>query len=448
MKRNLRFPEKLYSDVRIEESNSLWYTIQNDDVTGDSDTSEVGAIIRVFDGRLWYTTSTNDLNSIQAELDALARLATPNPDIYNHPEIRNLEVNKDSKLIFAGENDTRKVGRDMVKALAEEYVAACVDRSVTEINAWGVSVSTSHSVYSFYSSKGAEIERDMQEAFLIFSFAITVNGITTYAGKPYITLSFDELRGHQAEILAERDKYLDYAHNAVDIEPGDYTCVLSPITTAMFTHESFGHKSEADFMLNDRTLRAEWVMGKKVGNDIVSICDDGNLVRHGYVPYDDEGTAAKETWLIRNGVLTGRLHNAKSAAALEEELTGNARAQDYKNFPVVRMTNTYMAAGTTRVEDMIREIKDGIFVANVTSGTGQAMFTMRPSLCYRIREGRICEPVRVNVINGNVFQTLFDIDAVGDDFEIFDTFTCGKNGQSAIVSAGGPTIRVKRLTIN
>lgn len=448
MKLSLKFPENLYSDVRVEEAYSLSYVIENDDVSNDSDRSESGAMIRVFDGKLWYTTSTNDLDAIQKELDSLAKLATPNPDIYNHPEVRNLEVNVDSVLLFSGDNDVRKVDHDTVKALAEEYVKDCVDRSLSEINYWEIFVGLTHNTYSFCSSKGAAIERDIQEAKLFAADGITVNGVTTYAIKAYVKQSFDELRGHKDEILENREKYLDYARNAVDVEPGDYTCVLSPVTTAMFTHESFGHKSESDFMLNDQTLRDEWIMGKKVGNDIVSICDDGTLVHHGFVPYDDEGTKAKATWLIKNGILTGRLHNAKSAATLGEELTGNARAQDYSNFPVVRMTNTYMEPGTTKVEDMIAGIEDGIYVWNVSSGGGQAMFTMRPTVCYRIRNGRICEPVRVNVINGNVFRTLFDIDAVGDDFEIFDTYTCGKNGQSAIVSAGGPTIRVKQLTVN
>ena len=75
-------------------------------------------------------------------------------------------------------------------------------------------------------------------------------------------------------------------------------------------------------------------------------------------------------------------------------------------------------------------------------------FTMQPNLCYRIRGGKLCEPVRANVITGNVFRTLFDIDAVGSDFTLFNTYTCGKNGQSVPVSAGGPTIRVKKLTVN
>ena len=94
----------------------------------------------------------------------------------------------------------------------------------------------------------------------------------------------------------------------------------------MFAHESFGHKSESDFMLGDENMKKEWTLGKKVGADILSIYDSGEEEGSGYVPFDDEGTRTQKTYLIKNGVLTGRLHSAATAADLEEEVTGNARA--------------------------------------------------------------------------------------------------------------------------
>ena len=288
----------------------------------------------------------------------------------------------------------------------------------------------------------------MQNCTLSVGYGFTIDGVTTYGGRGYEKFTLKELQGHEGEILKERNRYLDFVKNAVPIEPGEYICVLAPQATAMFTHESFGHKSEADFMLNDKTLQEEWVMGKKVGSELVSICDRGDLRNHGYVPYDDEGIGAKENWLMKNGVLTGRLHDAKSAAVLGEELTGSARAENYLFTPIVRMTNTFMAAGKDDPQKMIEEVKDGIYIYEVDYGTGQATFTLKPKLAYRIRDGKIAEPLRINVLTGSVFQTLFDIDAVGTDYELFDTFSCGKANQSADVSCGGPTIRVKKLTVN
>lgn len=442
------FPKDLYSDIRIERSSDAYYSVKNGEVQSDSEISVTGAIIRVYDGELWYTSVTNDIENIQAELDNLAAIAKPKNDIYEDPTVKNFEVNKAEVLKYEGENDVRKITRAQRKALVDGYISACVDESISEVKTYYATCMTWHRIKEFYSSKGAEIVQDFQNCTCGLSYSISVDGVTTNASKFYRTLSFDELKGHEAEIIAERDRYIDYAKNNVPVEGGDYVCVLAPVVTAMFTHESFGHKSEADFMLNDETLKAEWVMGKKVGSDLVSICDSGDMPNNGYVPYDDEGSKARPTWLIKNGVLTGRLHDANSAAALGEEITGNARAQSYAHSPMVRMTNTYMQGGETPPEDIIAGVKDGIYVYSVNYGTGNSTFTMQPSLCYRIRDGKLCEPVKANVITGSVFKTLFDIDALGSDYELFNTFTCGKNGQSVYVSAGGPTIRVRSLNVN
>lgn len=445
-----QFPKNLYVDVRIEETFNTNYYVQNGEVEADSVITETGAMIRVFDGTMWYTGSTNDMDGIQKEIDNLSSLATPNPDILKDPTVAAYEVNKATLLTFTGEKDIRNITREQRISLVQHYIDSCVDESIPEQKMYASLVRTAYKKKQFYSSLGSEIQQDYQSCSCGTIFVFVVNDIPTEGYKFYSDTSFHRLFGHEEEILRERDRYLDYARNAVDVVPGNYTCILAPQATAIFTHESFGHKSEADYMLNDKALQDEWVMGKKVGNERVSICDDGALGDIGYTPYDDEGTKARATWLIKDGVLTGRLHDAHSASVLKEALTGNSRAQDYSCTPLVRMTNTYMAAGTDSPEDMIAEVKDGIYVHTVAGGTGLSTFTLAPSLCYRIRDGKLAEPLRVHVITGNVFQTLFDIDAVGNDFALdkIDSGTCGKGGQSARVSMGGPTIRVKSLAVN
>lgn len=442
------FPENLFTEVRIETNDYVNYYTANGEVEVNSQTQVAGALIRVFDGDMWYTSTTNELGRIQAEIDNLASLAKRNERIYDHPVIRNFGSHRADIRKYDGENDVRRIAPRQGEELVEHYISTCVDRSIEELKSYAGSYYSIHTVKEYYSSKGAEIRQDMQRCSVGVSCAFVVEGVTTWAGKNFQEMDFGRLQGREQEVLKEINRYLDYARNAADIEPGDYTCVLSPLATALFTHESFGHKSESDYMLNDKTLREEWVLGKKVGNEKVSICDNGNMEQNGYTPYDDEGNEARETWLIREGVLTGRLHDSKSASVLGEEVTGNSRAEGYGAVPMVRMTNTYMAAGGDAPEEIIRGVQDGIYIYNINYGTGASTFTMQPSLCYRIRDGRLCEPVRVNVITGSVFQTLFDIDAVGNDLEIFDTFNCGKNGQTIQVSAGGPTIRVRKLTVN
>ena len=443
-----QFPKDLYVDVRIEETYSSGYSVQNDEVKSDSITTVTGAMIRVFDGTMWYTGSTDNIDGIQSEIDNLSSLATPNPDILNHPVVAAYEANVDTVLQYTGDKDIRTISREKRISLVNHYISACVDKSIPELNFYGTNLFITHRIKQFYSSKGASLIHDQQ--FVVFSigYLFTVDGITSHGYSAFTKMEFPELYGLEDEIITARDKDLDYARHAVPVTPGSYTCVLSPNVTSFFTHESFGHKSEADYMLNDKSLQEEWVLSKQVGNEKVTISDAGNLLRHGYVPYDDEGTKATETFLIKDGVLTGRLHDIKSAVTLKEAPTGNSRAQNYFRTPIVRMTNTYLLGGPDDPEAIIKEVKDGIYVARAEGGTGLSTFTLNPDLCYRIQDGKLCEPLRVSVITGNVFQTLFDIDAVGSDFTINDCLDCGKNGQSAWVSAGGPTIRVKSLNVN
>ena len=447
MGEKFHFPEGLYADIRIEEKFTVNLMKFNGELVNDRATQECGALIRVYDGKLWYTTSTNELDRLQEELDALAELAQPNPAIYDDPAIKLLEVNREERLRYEGDK-LADIARQRFMNVIDYYAGACIEDEMPGVNSWSIGAGGEYSKLSFYSSKGSEIVYDYQMCAAGVWYTLGGNGEPMNCGKQVFGVVPEELTGHEAEILAERARCVDYLENAVDVEPGEYTCVLSPITTAMFAHESFGHKSEADFMLNDKTLRDEWVLGKKVGSDLVSIVDSGDMQNHGYVPYDDEGTKARETWLIKNGVLTGRLHDSNSAAVLSEELTGNCRAQSYRKRPIVRMTNTFLQPGKDSFEDIIADTKDGIYVHMVSDGTGGATFVMNARVCYRIRDGKICEPLRVHQLTGSVFQTLFDIDHVGSDFELFDSYTCGKMNQIVRVSAGGPSIRVRKLHVN
>ncbi|MDE7223282.1 MAG: TldD/PmbA family protein, partial [Acetatifactor sp.] len=356
------FPENLFTEVRIEKNDYVNYYTVNGEVETNNQSQVIGALIRVFDGDMWYSSTTNEPGQIQAEIDNLASLAKRNGNIYDHPVVKNFGSHKACILKYDGENDVRKITPRRREELVAHYLSVCADESIEEMKSYGGSYYSTHTVKEYYSSKGAAICQDMQRCSVWVGAAFVVEGVTTWGGKNIQGMSFDRLLGREQEILEERNRYLDYARNAVDIQPGDYICVMAPAATALFTHESFGHKSESDYMLSDRTLQEEWVLGKKVGNEKVSICDNGNMGHNGYTPYDDEGNEARETWLIREGVLTGRLHDSKSASVLGEEVTGNSRADSYGAVPLVRMTNTYMAAGSDDPENILRNVQDGIYV--------------------------------------------------------------------------------------
>lgn len=183
---------------------------------------------------------------------------------------------------------------------------------------------------------------------------------------------------------------------------------------------------------------------------MLNIVDDGTVIGNGYTPYDDEGTKGKKTYIIKNGKLTGRLHSAVTSAALEEPLTGNARAVNFEFEPIVRMTTTYIEKGSRPLKDIISEIDNGIYVETVKHGSGMSTFTMAPARAYKIENGKITTPVKVSVITGSVFETLAEVDAVSEEFELmsFVGGGCGKMEQYPLpVGFGGPYTRVRKLTV-
>ena len=268
--------------------------------------------------------------------------------------------------------------------------------------------------------------------------------------------SIGDLRGY-SKVENFEESCEEVTKRAVDllsakpVEAGKHTVIVDPKLCGVFTHEAFGHLSEADFIYENQKLREIMNLGKRFGSDELSIVDDGTLVGEaGYNKYDSEGTPTQKTYLIKDGILTNRLHSRETAAKMDEKPTGNARAISYGSEPIVRMTNTYMESRDQTFEDMLAGVDDGIYAKGSLGGqTNTEMFTFSAEEAYKIKDGKICEQVRDVVLTGNVFETLMNIDAIGNDRVLFGGLGgCGKGGQSPLrVSDGGPHIRIKDVTI-
>ena len=268
--------------------------------------------------------------------------------------------------------------------------------------------------------------------------------------------SIGDLRGY-SKVENFEESCEEVTKRAVDllsakpVDAGKYTVVVDPKLCGVFTHEAFGHLSEADFIYENQKLREIMKIGKRFGSDDLSIVDDGTLAGEaGYNKYDSEGTPTQKTYLIKDGILTNRLHSKETAAKMNEKPTGNARAISYGSEPIVRMTNTYMESRDQTFEEMLAGVDDGIYAKGSLGGqTNTEMFTFSAEEAYKIKGGKICEQIRDVVLTGNVFETLMNIDAIGNDLVLFGGLGgCGKGGQSPLrVSDGGPHIRIKDVTI-
>jgi TldD protein len=251
-----------------------------------------------------------------------------------------------------------------------------------------------------------------------------------------------------SDALFESETFL-YANSCA---PGVFPLILSPSTAGVFAHESFGHKSESDFMIGDENMKKEWALGKRVGSEKLSIIDYGDIPGNsGYTPFDDEGTKSQKTYLIKDGILTGRLHSLSTAFDLNEMPTGNGRAINFEFQPIVRMTNTYIEKGTSTFNSLVSSIDNGYFIKSIKHGSGLSTFTIAPLKAYKIKSGKITEPVKINVITGTIFETLNDIEGLSDELVLKSSLTggCGKNEQYPLrVSFGGPFVFVKKMNVS
>jgi len=276
---------------------------------------------------------------------------------------------------------------------------------------------------------------------------------------PNVQVAFDsvgEQKGWNLVLNLEK-KVENIAKDAIDllkaekVKGGIYTVILDPKLAGTFIHEAFGHLSEADHIYENERIRSIMKIGKRFGPDNLSVIDDGTMYGlRGSLHYDDEGTTTHKTHLIKNGILTGRLHSKETAYKMGEEPTGNARAIDYSFPPIVRMTCTYIEKGNKSFEEIIGDIDHGIYAVAALGGqTELEMFTFSSMKAYIIEKGKIKNMIRDVILSGNVFETLKNIDAIGNDLTMFGGLGgCGKDGQFPLpVSDGAPHIRIKNVVI-
>ncbi len=227
---------------------------------------------------------------------------------------------------------------------------------------------------------------------------------------------------------------------------GRYTVILKPSLVGLLAHEAFGHTVEADFVLAGSIAQGK--LGKSVASDLVTMVDSGlEVSTAGWLPVDDEGVKTQKTVIIREGILESYLNNRETAAIMDVPPTGNARAWEYDDEPIIRMRTTYIEPGDWDPDEIIADTKEGLLLSE--AGGGQAdsnaefMFQVREA--YQVKNGEVGELLRGVSMTGNAIDVLKTVDAVGKDLTFDMGYGhCGK-GQLMKVDGGGGTIRCQVL---
>jgi TldD protein len=234
-------------------------------------------------------------------------------------------------------------------------------------------------------------------------------------------------------------------------EAGAYPVVLSPGWGGVMVHECFGHSMEGDTIRKQTSIRATQ-KGQLVAARGVTIVDSGIVpYSRGSFRVDDEGTPAQRTVLVEDGVLVGYLWDLLNARLTGNRPTGNGRRASYRDYPLCRMTNTYIEAGSHSPEEIIADVKHGLYCRSLGGGSvnpADGNFSFQVTEAVMIENGRLTDPVRNATLTGNGNDAMLKIDAVANDLEIEGTMgSCGKDGQWKPVGVGQPTVRFREITV-
>jgi TldD protein len=261
--------------------------------------------------------------------------------------------------------------------------------------------------------------------------------------------------------LTEDDRYLSWVRtaadqalrnlHAVDAPAGTMPVVLGPGWPGVLLHEAVGHGLEGDFNRKKVSAFTDRI-GQRVASPLCTVVDDGTIAnRRGSLNCDDEGTPTGRTVLIENGVLRGYLQDRLNARLMGMPATGNGRRESFAHMPMPRMTNTFMLAGESTPDEIVRSVGKGLYAASFGGGQvdiTSGKFVFSATEAYLIEDGKITAPVKGATLIGNGPDALTRVSMVGDDLALDEGIgTCGKDGQSVPVGVGMPTLRIDAMTV-
>lgn len=443
----LRKVDADYADIRYEVKGETLISFNGRELTRIGSNSTDGWVLRVLKaGGLSSVIFTKESDAEKAVRTALenARLIAKNID--KPVRLAELEVVKDV-FIPTLKEEPRDVSIAEKLELLRKYndIPLGYDKIVTTSTTYQEVIREKH----FVSTQGTEIREDLstvklsgeitsKDGNLLENVRVGVGGSD----------GFSTVR-NQEDYFEQRTSIALDLLKAKPVEGGVHNVILNPNLAGVFTHEAFGHFSEADIVETHPAMRDKMKMGAKLGSNILNIVDNATIPNQlGFYRYDDEGVDVRPTQLMKNGVLTGRLHSRRTAAEFGEPISGHSVAEDYRYAPIVRMGTIFIEPSTHSFDDLLNMLGEGLYILDAKGGqTAGENFTFGAQYGYVVEKGRVSKMVRDINISGNLYKTLKGISAVGDDLTLSKTGGCGK-GQLNIRSChGAPHVLVKNVVI-
>ncbi len=437
-----------FAEIFAEEARATSLLREDGRVQEAASGTDRGAGLRIVHGDLTYFANGNDL-SAEGLLTLARNLASALPDGLPQRQpapLRLVEV----PVVSPVRIEPASVPLDAKVDLLEraDRAARAADRRVAQVAVRyretdrSVLVANSHGV----------LARDRTVYTTLACQVIAREGADTRASQRVAagTCGFELFEQQDPDALGREAARVACLQLAAEPAPaGTFTVVLSSRAGGTMIHEACGHGLEADFIEKGLSVYAG-KLGTKVAAETVTVVDDGTLPgRRGSSAMDDEGTLSRRAVLIERGILKGYLHSLRTAWRLGQEPTGHGRRESFRHLPIPRMRNTMILPGDDDPEQIVASVEDGILVAEMGGGEVDIVsgnFVFHCTEAYRIRRGRVAEPLRDAILTGNGIEVLTSIDRVGSDLG-FQVGTCGKDGQGVPVSDAQPTLRIPRIVV-
>jgi len=431
-----------FYDTRVLRGSRTRIVLDNGKLEEISEVPFQGAAIRALSGGAWGFITSDNLDNLYSKVEMAQRIARK---IGRKDQLDLAKAPAGMSINIPVKKDPRDLSlEEKVELLKEIENSARIE-----------GISSTQAVYSearltthYSSSEGLDLSSEMIRTGFVISAVAARDGIMQTSGEGRSAVAGLELFDREDPMKLARET----AQTAVALldarvpKGGTFPVVLDPELAGVFVHEAVGHACEADIVLEGSSC-LEGRMGQKIGSDLVTVKDDPSLMQNGYYPFDDEGSLAQETVLIKDGVLNSYLHSRETAGRLGG-VPRNARAQGTDR-PVVRMSNTYMANGDWKLEEILTELGDGVYLAGSRGGqvsTAEGVFQFNAKRGYLVKDGELTGLLRDVSLSGKIMEILKNVKAVGNDLK-FNSGRCGKSGQLVPVSDGSPHLLIEMATI-
>jgi TldD protein len=438
-----------YSELRVQENRSFTMAYMNGNLVRNDKSATGGVSARVFKDGKWGFSSQAEISeeSIQKVIDSAtenAKFLSGKSDVNQAPyESETLEVSKDfstTKRRWTQEEITSfmKSVDDYIAETYPDLVSRTIVLSCLEMEKNTV---TSDGTKSYWLWPRT-----------VFYIALNTqnNGVPCELGEIYggpgqledHLTTVDDLK----ESIQSLYEDLMKKNEGVDAVAGVHDVILDADLAGILAHEAFGHTVEADLVRNG-SIAGDF-LNKQVASPMVSLIDFAHSYNDELLPVpvyvDDEGVACKDAVIIENGILKQYMHNRDSAFEFGHENTGNARAWEYKDEPLIRMRNTAILPGESTLEEMIASIEDGYYFKKTSNGqadtTGEFMFGVAEG--YEIKNGKLGKAIKNTTISGRAFDVLSSVTMISNEMKWSAAGMCGKK-QPIPVGMGGPAIKCK-----